>query len=443
MFKLVDKTKNEYGVLIKETGKIKYYTPWYLSMCVESGTQVEGITYNANRNECTFSIDGAKYIKYNKGYKFRIYPSKEQQILINKTFGCCRLVYNLMLEEKQKYYEATGEYLGTHSISGYKKEREFLKEVDSLALTSEYRNLNTAYKNFFRNSNNAGFPKYKSKKYDKKSYTTYNQQGSIRIEGNKIKLPKVGWVKLRKPREVEGEIKGVVVSKSPSGKYYVSLSVEAWCLKYTRNINKYLGMDLGLNDLVTIAQQNGVNRNTRIHNKIENPKYLDLYLLKLKREQKKLSRKQKGSSRYEKQRIKVAKVHEKIRNIRLDNIHKITTDIVRENTIIISEDLSVKSLMESKYNKKIKRTRRIGDAGWSEFMRQLEYKSKWYNSTYKKIDRYYSSTQLCNNCGYKNTKLKNSTIRVYICPKCGKQHDRDINAANNILDRGLELLGVA
>ena len=358
---------------------------------------------------------------YYVGYKFRLYPTKEQEVLLNKTFGCVRKLWNLMLNDRIEYYETYGEKLDNQPAD-YKNDYPYLKEVDSRALSAVWRNLNTAYKNFFQRKE-VGFPKFKSKKH-KQSYTTYNCNNSIRIEGNKIKLPKVGLVKLKITRDFDSsKIKGVTVSKTPTGKYYVSMNVETEVLGMPSNINS-LGLDLGIKTFLTTSDGD----------KFSNNKYYDKYIRKLRKEQRKLSRKKRGSNNYNKQRLKVAKIHEKIANSRSDYLHKISTKLIKDNQFIASENLSVKNMLG---NHRLAKS--IQDVSWYEFTRQLEYKAKYYNRTYQQVDRFYPSSQICSNCRSKHPKIKDLSIREWTCPICNKHHDRDTNAAKNILGEGIRL----
>jgi putative transposase len=283
--------------------------------------------------------------------------------------------------------------------------------------------LNTAFKNFFRDSS-VGYPNFKKKHDNHKSYTTYNQKGSVSIVGKNVKLPKIGYVKLRQSQPVLGNIKNVTISQVPSGKYFISFNVEIWSQELPKSSNE-VGIDLGIKDLVILS--NG--------RKYENPKTLYKYEKQLAKLQRQLSHKQKFSSNWYKQKHKIAVLHEKIANIRKDNIHKITHQIIEENQFIVSEDLAVKNMMQNHHLAKS-----ISDVSWYEITRQLTYKSDWHGRTYKKIDRFYASSQICSNCGYKNINVKNLSVREWICPQCGTYHDRDINASDNILSEGKRLV---
>ena len=359
-----------------------------------------------------------------KGVRFRIYPNKVQQKLIMQTFGCCRLIYNkalAMREEGYKQGEKVSYNQTSAMLTSLKQELEFLREVDSISLQQSLRDLDRAYTNFFQKR--AKYPKFKSKHDNHQSYRTINQGNNIRIVGKYIKLPKLGYIKVRQSMAI-GKINNVTIERTPTGKYFAVLNVE-FEPTYERTGFNEIGIDVGIKEFYT-------DSNGKV---VANPKHLEKSTKKLIREQRRLSRKVKGSSNRNKQRARVAKVHEKITNQRNDFLHKLSTMLVRENQTICIEDLNVKNLAK---NHKLARS--ISSVSWSKFFVMLEYKSAWYGSTVVKIPTNYPSSQTCGRCGYKNALVKNLYVRKWDCPNCGEHHDRDINAARNILNKGLQLL---
>ena len=354
-------------------------------------------------------------------YKYRIYPSKEQKEYFAKVFGCVRFFYNKSLSDMCDLYKATGKYENI-TPARYKSDYPFLKEVDSLALCNAQLDRNAAFKAFFRKQN--AFPKYKSKK-NEQSYTT-NNQGGVKFSNNNryISIPKCPRIRIKKHRDFEGEIKSITISKTTDEKYYISLLVEDRfeCINIEDNA---IGLDLGIKDL--IIDSNG--------HKYKNHKYLSKSMDKLAKEQRKLSKMVKGSNNRNKQRIKIAKLHKKINNQRNDCLHKLSRSIIDENQIICIEDLKVKNMVKND-----KLARNITDASWSRFVSMLIYKANWYGNTIVKVPSNYPSSQLCSICRYKNSITKNLGIRKWTCPECDTIHDRDINAAKNILRKGIEIL---
>jgi len=390
-----------------------------------------------------------------KGVRIRVYPNKKQRILINKTFGCTRLIYNLALAYRIESYENDKtkiNYSDTNvMLTQLKKEEEynFLNEVDSMSLQQTLRDLNSAFKHFFKDG--FGYPKYKSKRDYNCSYRTQNNKSrtgiTVTFDGKHVKLPKLGTLKSKCTIDVsEGNILNATIERTPSNKYYVVLCVNMPTVN-KKNKGNIIGIDVGLKDFLIDSDGN----------KVSNRKFLRKNLKKLKKEQKRFSHvleshivdyKTIGNKRYpiydkkildcknlQKQRIKVAKISEHIVNQRNDFLQKLTTKLVSENQVISLEDLNVKGMTKNHHL-----AMSICDASWSKFKTMLEYKAKAYDTSIVYVPRFFASSQTCNCCGYKNADTKNLKIRKWTCPNCNTTHDRDINAAINIKNKGLEIL---
>ena len=360
-----------------------------------------------------------------KGIKFRIYPNKEQQNIIHQILGCCRLIYNKGLAMRNEAYEK-GDKVGysqtSAMLTGLKKSDDFafFKVVDSIALQQSLRDLDRGFVNFFQKR--ASHPTFKSKHNRHQSYRTINQGDNIRIAGKYLKLPKLGYVKVRQSMEI-GKIHNVTIEHTPTGKYFAVLNVE-FEPQPMPNKGGMIGIDVGIKEFY--SDSNG--------NVVANPKYLEKSMRKLVREQRKLSRKQKGSNNRNKQRVKVALVHEKITDQRNDFLQKQSTILIRENQTICIEDLKVKNMMRNH-----KMAQHIGSASWGKFFDMLAYKAVWYGNDVVKVPTMYPSSQTCSYCGYKNPLVKNLTVRIWECPDCHTVHNRDSNASINILNKGLQM----
>ena len=365
-----------------------------------------------------------------KAYKVRLYPNDEQQIFFAKSFGCTRFIWNKMLADKINYYQATKTTLN-NTPAQYKKEFEWLKEVDSLALANVQQNLRVAYNQFFKQG--TGFPKFK-KKGIKDSYTTNNQKGTVAVTKNTVKLPKIGHINAKFPDKINGLIKSATISRKPSGKYFVSLLVETIVNELPKTQSN-IGIDLGLTDFIVLSDGS----------KVANPKFLSKLQGKLARAQKVLAkrraaakadqRKLSESRNYQKQKLKVAKVYEKITNKRADFLHKLSFNIIKNHDVIAIEDLNVKGMVKNR-----KLAKAISDSSWSAFTTMLAYKAEWYGKELVKIDRWFPSSKTCSNCDHLLTKAQLPlSVRTWNCPSCLQTNDRDINASINILNQGLIL----
>ena len=374
-------------------------------------------------------------MKIYKAYKYRLYPTEEQKKLIHKTFGCNRFVYNHYLDYQKKN--------GVHKSSDLckdlkelEKEYEYLKEIDSCSLRCSIFDLEDAFNNFFAKRSN--YPNFKSK-FARQSYRTsyirnaYKGKEYSNIEVDlltrNIKLPKLGKLKIRGYRNkdsIDGRIINATISKETTNKYYVSVLVEEELSVEKVTPTSIVGIDLGIKDLVITSD--GI--------KYDNEKILEKYEKRLKRLQRKLSKQVKGSNNYLKTKIKIARVHTKIKNYRKHYLNEIANEIVDEHDIIVTENLKVKDMFKGTkkaFNKS------LSDASFTTLCSLIEWKSKIKGKFYYKINTYYPSSQICNHCGYKNSKLKDLSIREYNCPCCGSHNDRDINVSLNILVEGLKL----
>lgn len=360
-------------------------------------------------------------IAIQKTYKFRLYPNKEQEKMLANYFGSVRFVYNHFLAKRKEEYEQTRKssnyYQQAKELTAMKKTEAYswLKEINSQTLQHALRHLETAYVNFFKGRTR--FPRFHSKKHG----GSFAIPQHFKLEGNRIFIPKFkGGIRFAKSQDVQGELRNMTVSVTPGGKYYVCImaQVEVEDLEKT---NLSVGIDLGLKDFVVTSNGDRYSSN----------KFIKKYSKKLATMQKHLSRKKKGSGSWNRQRIKVARLQEKIMSCRKDKLHKISIDLIRRYDVVCCEDLNVKGMVRNHHLAKS-----VSDASWSTFVTMLEYKAKWYGKALVKIGRFYPSSKTCHHCGHVKEDLALSD-RYYTCPSCGELIDRDLNAAKNILDEGL------
>jgi len=360
-----------------------------------------------------------------KSFKFRIYPNKDQEILLAKHFGANRFVFNYYLNKRKESYlgedkKSLNYYDNANDLTQLKKNDDYiwLKEINSQSLQSGLRNLDTAYNKFFRKQTK--FPRFKSK-YDRQSFKIPQ---NVLIVENRLTIPKFKeGIKINLHREIEGKIIFATISKSTTGNYYVSLTCEVNHIPFDKT-NSKVGIDTGIKDLAILSDGTTY----------ENIRSLKTKLKKLKYNQRQLSKKIKGSSSRNKQRKNLAVIHQKITNIRKDYLHKVSTEIVKNHDIISVEDLGVKNIMKNH-----KLAQAMSDVSLGLFYNMLEYKANWNDKTIIKIDRFFPSSKMCSNCGWINQDLT-LNIREWSCPSCGEKHDRDFNASKNILKQGLKIL---
>ena len=373
-----------------------------------------------------------------KAYRFRLYPTTNQVELIHKTFGCTRVVYNHYLEKQKALYDEGKDSLSCFDmikdLKNFQVERPYLKEVDSCSLRCSLFNLDDAFKRWYKGQGE--YPKFKGKYNSKRSYrtncisSTYKdktyQSIEVDLKRHIIKLPKLKEVSIKGYRDLEylpGRIINATIEQASTLKYYVSVLVEEDDVYTKLKPRKIIGIDLGIKDIVITSD----------NEKIGNPRLIEKYEKRVKRCARELSRRIKGSNNYNKTKKKLAVLHQKLKNARRHFIHQITKKLVIENDIIVTESLKLKDMIEEK-----RLSKQLTNVSLGDLCRVLEYKAKIYGKKYIKIDSYYPSSQECSRCGYKNEKVKDLSVRSWICPECGSYHDRDYNASYNIMFEGLK-----
>ena len=364
-----------------------------------------------------------------RAYKYRIYPNRKQQSQIRQFCGCCRFVYNYFLSMRKNAYAEellTVSYNQcSHELTSLKQYYSWLMDADSTALQSALKDLDEAYQHFFQGHNR--FPRFKSKRNPVQSYTSKNNNNSIRMSEKHIQLPKLGSIRIRASRHPGNRIINATVSYTSTGKYYVSVLCECPSpAPYEGGVP--VGIDLGLKSFAVLSDK-------LTH--IGNPEPLSQLQKRLVHEQRALSRKTKGSNRYRKQKRRIAACHEKVTNYRRNFQHQLSTSLVRSYSVIAVEDLDIQQLLQDNPHTD---SRRIADSGWDSFLRMLEYKSSWYGRKMIRVGRYYPSSQICHHCGYQYHDVSVKRLNIWDCPHCGSHHQRDENASVNILNEGLRIL---